>query len=260
VGLRGYQIPALAYPFVDLTALACSAVSADPAELQEFYRSDLGLPYEVGGARVTETMLAQLSYALPNGELPQIRFHDPTMGVDVGARFHYRISALGPDDVRYVLAMGAVGSWLELDRLIAIYRVRQCVVDALPELHACEQWAAGHQGTVLRALYPSPAALTGKLHRVDEAAGIVQINRTMAMDGVLASIATAAERWPAQILGDPEMVTHLTAPVRVTRVDDHGQEQPTWVHTAPDHLFHACVYDQIAAAVLAAQGGGWRLL
>jgi hypothetical protein len=251
-GLRGYHIPPLAWPFLDLTAFAVSAVSADPSEVQEFYRSDLGLPYEAGGSRITEAMLQQLSHALLNGQLPPVLWRDTTMGVDVGSRYHYRVSSLGPDGQRYVRAMGAVGSWLELDGLMATFQVGQCVVDALPELHGAEAWARQHPGKVLRALYPQASALAGQLYRVDAATGRVLINRTMAMDAVLATVATAQEHWPAAVHQDPEVITHLTAPVRVTRTDERGQEQVAWVHTAPDHLFHATVYDRAARAVLPA--------
>jgi hypothetical protein len=135
--------------------------------------------------------------------------------------------------------------------------VRLCVVDALPELHGAEAWAAKHPGRVLRALYPRENALAGQLCRVQGTGegdgpgeGRVHINRTMAMDRVYAAIAEAKERWPAALHNDPEVQLHLKAPVRVTTTDDRGQERASWVHTAPDHLFHACVYDQVALAVL----------
>jgi hypothetical protein len=248
--LRGYWMPPLAWPFVDLTAFAIAATSANTSEVTEFYRSDLGLPYEAGGARITEAMLLQLAVGLPGGLLPAGPWRDVTMGVDVGARWHYRISATGPDGDLYVLAMGTAHRWEDLDVLLAQYAVRQCVVDALPEQHGAEAWAAKHPGRILRAFYPQASALAGQLYRVDEKTGRVQINRTMAMDGVQATVATAAEHWPAAIVNDPEVLRHLQAPVRVVRLDAHGQEQPTWVHTQPDHYFHAAVYDQIARAVL----------
>jgi hypothetical protein len=254
--IHGYKLPPLAYPMVDLTAYAVSAVSPDPSEQQEFYRSDLGIPYEAGGSRVTAAMLSALSHDLPGGRLPEDRWTVTTMGVDVGARFHYRISALGADRVRTVLAMGSVTSWDELDGLMARYRIRSCVIDALPELHACKTWADKYAGRVLRAFYPTARALAGKLFHVQEPGEgssdgrIVQINRTMALDRVYGVIAGAAERWPASIHNDPEVVAHLTAPIRVTHVGDDGQEQVTWEHIGPDHLSHATVYDLVAGVTL----------
>ncbi len=250
-GIRGYQVPALCWPFVSLARLAVAAVSQDPSELQEFYRSDLGLPYEPGGSRVTESMLKRLSAELEGGRLPAGPWHTTTMGVDVGSRYHYRVSSVGPGAKTYVRAMGSVGSWAELDTLMATYQVRQCVVDAYPEQHGCREWAARHRGRVMRADYPTDRALVGELYRIDEEESLVRINRTMAMDGVYAAIAGGLERWPALIHNDHEFEAQMKAPVRVTTTDERGQERAAWVHSAPDHLFHASVYDRIARLSLA---------
>jgi hypothetical protein len=250
-GIRGYHVPALAFPFVSLNKLAVNAVATEPSELEEFYRSDLGLPYQPGGGGVTQEILKRLSAELPNGKLPNISWHATTMGVDVGARFHYRITSIGADGWPYVRAMGAVRTWPELDTLLTTYHVSLCVVDALPELHSAMSWAEKHAGRVLRAYYPTNAtALRSEMFRADEAKHEVQINRTMAMDSVFAAVSRQRERWPAAIVEDPEVLTHMTAPVRVVTTDSHGQPRPAWVHTQPDHGFHASVYDRIARAVL----------
>ena len=76
------------------------------------------------------------------------------------------------------------------------------------------------------------------------------INRTMAMDKVYATIADGDEHWPKHLHDDPEVITHMTAPVRIIGQDASGQSQAQWVHTAPDHLYHACVYDQVARATM----------
>jgi hypothetical protein len=170
------------------------------------------------------------------------------MGVDVGSRYHYRVDSTGPDGARYVRAMGIVASWAALDPLLAQYKVRLCVVDAFPEQHGARDWAAKHSGKVLRALYPN--GMAGELFRKDEDKGEIRINRTMAMDAVYTVVATAAERWPAMIHNDPEVVAHMKAPIRVTVIDKHGQERNEWVHVAPDHLFHASLYAKVAFEAL----------
>ena len=251
-GLRGYWIPWWPFPVCDLTLLAVTAVSHDPSEIEELHRSDLGLPYEAGGSRITREQLAALSHELEGGVLPDTAWTNTTMGVDVGSRFHYRVSSQGADGHRYVRAMGGVASWDEVDALMVTYRVRLCVVDAMPEMHGARQFADRHRGRVLTATYPTANALKGVLFAPAESAkaladGRVQINRTMAMDAVSAAVTTAAERWPASIHNDPEVVEHMTAPVRVTTQDTTGQPKADWVHTKPDHLFHACVYDLVAS-------------
>lgn len=250
LGVRGYHVPWWPFPVVDLAAYAVTAVSNDPSEITELYRSDLGLPYEPSGARITDMMLGQLSHDLPGGLLPVTSWTDVTMGVDPGARFHYRVSANDHQGRRCVLAMGAVGSWKELDGLMERWHVRLCIVDAMPELHAAQEFAARHEGRVLRSFYPVASALKGILQRVDEATGVVQINRTMAMDRVYANVAGCKEHWPAHIHNDPEVSAHMKAPVRVVSQDASGQDVASWVHSAPDHLFHASVYDTVARELL----------
>src|SRR6185369_9499574 len=171
--------PALAFPSVSLTNLAVAAISNDPEQIKEFYRSDLGLPYEPKGSRVTETMLRQLSHELPGGELPEMQWRKTTMGVDVGTRLHYRISSTGEDGKRYVREMGAVHNWEELDPLIKSYRIRRVVIDALPEIHKCQEWQEKHKGIVIRAFYPKTAGLKGKLFQPepDQIEDVIQINR-----------------------------------------------------------------------------------
>jgi phage terminase large subunit GpA-like protein len=259
-GIRGYHVPSLAFPMVRLSELALHATSDDPNEVEEFYRSDLGIPFERNGATITEAMLLQLAASLPGGALPSGPWSSVTMGVDVGARFHYRISATGPERARYVLTMGACRTWEELSELMERYRVRRCVIDAQPELHATQAWAAKHKGRVLRAFYPS--TLKGDLYREKapetDASGrevggsaVVQINRTMAMDLVYAVIAGGTEeRWPLSVINSPEVLSHLQAPVRVTTTDAYGQPTAVWTHTSPDHLYHATVYDVIAQRTL----------
>jgi hypothetical protein len=262
--IRGYHVPALCFPSVSLTDLCIAAVSTDPEQVVEFYRSDLGLPYEPQGSRITQEMLKQLSSDLDHGKLPSVTWTKITMGIDVGARFHYRISATGPDGKRYVLAMGSVRTWEELDGLMSEYKVRHAVIDALPELHGAETWSNKHKGKVLRAFYKDtkgelfklPAAEEKKMHGLKVTTpkelkkDIVQVNRTMAMDTIYNIVATGREVWPAVIHNDAEVIAHMTAPVRVVKEDEDGQPMASWVHTKPDHLFHACVYDLISYRTL----------
>jgi hypothetical protein len=105
-GLRGYQIPWWPFPVVDLMTYAVTAVSANPSDLTELYRSDLGQPYDAAGSRITEMMLGQLSHDLPGGVLPVTSWAETTMGVDPGARFHYRVSADDHHGRRCVLGDG----------------------------------------------------------------------------------------------------------------------------------------------------------
>lgn len=256
--IRGYHIPWWPFPFVNLVNFCVSAVSQDPMELEQFYQSDLGLPYGSGGARITLENLLALSAPLENGNLPDANWRTVTMGVDVGTRFHYRISADAPDGRVYVLAMGSVGGWDEVDNLMASYRVRLCVIDSMPEQHAAKAFVDRHRGRAVTAGYPANATSlkTSVFAPVRDKAleqGHVQINRTMAMDGVAALVHGGGEIWPSDITHNHEVQEQMMAPIRVVVIDETGQPKAGWVHTKPDHLFHASVYDTIARKVVVAE-------
>lgn len=277
--VRGYQIPWWPFPFVSLNDLARNAISTDPTEIEEFYRSDLGLAYEPCGSRITDAMMQSLTNELPKGKIPEgLLWSKTTMGVDVGSVFNYRISSTGADGHRYVRAVGTVKTWNELSLLMEQYRVRLCVVDAMPELHGSKAFSAKHKGRVLRALYPNSQTMAGQLYRrpaeaddekpgkpkkritkrkaEDGNADVVQVNRTMAMDLVFDTIAEGRERWPLTAINTPDLIAQMVAPVRVRSTDSRGQDVATWEHTLPDHYFHACVYDLIAQRLLPKALGG----
>lgn len=256
--IRGYHIPALAFPIVDLNSIAVNLTSDDPEVVKEAYRSDLGLPFEIEGSQVTDTMLQQLSHSLENGKLPVMDWYNTTMGVDVGSKYHYRISSAGTDGNRYVRKIGKVSTWAELSNLIDEYKVRRCVIDALPELHGCEEWQAKHPGIVIRAFYPNSTNLKGQLFQPEseDIEDIVNINRTMAMDTVYTDISACRIIVPAEYINTPEIVAQLKAPVKILEKNKDGQEIAHWVHTSPDHYFHAFVYDVIASRTLIIPNAG----
>jgi Phage terminase large subunit gpA, ATPase domain len=265
-GLRGYWVPPLAFPSVNLLRLAAAAVNPDPFERQQFFQSDLGLPYTVAGAKITLEQILQLSSPLENGQLPAGRWLDPTMGVDVGFKKHWKVSATAAaDGRRYTLAVGAVDEWADLDGLMRHFRIRRCIVDAQPDLDSAKEFAARWPGRVLRAFYPGPSALKGQLWHMDGLdlkklrnrrllgrlrTDVITINRTMAMDRVRAMIVKLAEPAPVAVTNDPELQAHLESPTRTTRPDTRGQPVSVWLHSGPDHLFHAMVYDAVARETL----------
>lgn len=263
---HGYQVPWWPFPMTDIAAYAYSAVSDIPSEIEELYHSDLGLEYGAGGGSVTEDMLQQLTADYPTDV--HTVWRNTTMGADIGARMHFKITsedALGRICVR---AMGSVDDWEGLHRLMMRFQVRMAIVDALPELHDavsfCERW----RGRAKRAFYPTNAnALRGQLYHEIPNTFDIQINRTMAMDAVLASITNGQEHLPLSIAHDPEIIAHMGAPTRVKTEDANGQPYPTWVHTSPDHGFHSWVYDLIARKTMPTSetplpvvGGGQRVV
>jgi hypothetical protein len=268
VGLRGYWIPPLAFPVANLMRLAAAAVNPDPFEREQFFQSDLGVPYAVEGSNIPLENILQLASPLENGQLPPWKAHqwsDNTMGVDVGYRKHWKVSGTGPDGVRYIRAVGHADEWAEIDQLMRHFRIRRCVVDAQPDLDAAKLFSQRWPGRVLRAFYPGPTALKGQLWHVDgldlkklknrktkTRVDVVNINRTMAMDRVRAMVTKIAEPAPLSVVNDPLFQAHLQATTRVTTPDVRGQHVAMWQNQGDDHMFHAMVYDLIARETMPA--------
>jgi hypothetical protein len=262
---RGYWVPWFGFPTVNLPLMAENATSPDIDVVTEFYRSDLGVPYTLEGSRVTPEMLRRLCADLERfgGIPPPGPYHTITMGVDIGDPSYYRISATREsDDLRYVLEMGVLrGSdhWVLLDDIMDRGRlpVDLAIVDANPELISSRAFVDRHQGRALRAEYTETSNAHGQIFVVPESDGVwdgvVRIERTASMDLVLSRVSSLQESWPADYALDAEIATQMGSPVRVeTRNQKTGQVRPRWLHSGPDHWFHACNYDIIASRVLGA--------
>lgn len=270
--IRGYKVPALCFPSCRLNELAANSVSFDPTVITEFYRSDLGIPYEPEGSRLTETQIKAMSDELDGGVMPSGGWYNTTMGVDVGKYCHYRISSTALDGKRYVRAMGKVRSvgdesmWQKLSKLMKEFKVKRVVVDMKPELDACATWSRLHKGVIFRADYPTGVkALQASLYAItatgdeqdkakkeerEPVKDVMQINRTRAMDAVYNIIVENLEIWSPSCSGNPEVIANMTAPNRVVAVNKEGDEFHTWEHSRPDHYYHACVYDYVAYSSL----------
>lgn len=252
-GLRGYHVPALAFPFVSMMDLAVKAINPDPSAKEQFMRQDLGVPYHTKGSGISEEDLIPLSLGLTNGQLPPGPYSRVTAGIDVGGRLHIRINGRKPGERKpYVLLMQSVATWAEIDNLMETYNVQMAVVDAYPEMHEASAFVSRWKGRACIGDYPTNmGALKGQLFAPDSRKavqeGFVRINRTMAADRVMTAILGQTEHWPTRFINDPEVRNHMTAMARLTMIDAKGQVVSNWTRLRPDHFFHSSIYASIAA-------------
>jgi len=272
--IRGYQIPVLAFPTVDFLAIVLALTSGDAIKVAEAHRSNLGLPYLQGGAKLVDSNISELvdNTILINGRVPSgLRPTHVTMGVDVGSVFHYRISANYEHIGRVVIAMGRAASWDDLSKLIVQYRVSKCVVDHMPEANSCREFQVKHPHIVVRAAYSvEPKAV--RYSEVNED-GLITIQRTVAHEDVFGAVIGHAEIWTAECASNSEVLLHMCAPYRTTRLNARtGEIVAHWDHGGvPDHFFHASIYDRCASslipqavgtgrvAIVTTNGGAWGL-
>jgi len=258
--IRGYRIPGLVSPKVPLIELVRNSLLMRPAEIQEFWNSDLGLPFAPSGGSLNESVLSSC-------ELKGIReFKDPNhveysvAGVDVGAKLHLTIESPRDDGRWETVYMAELDDFEELDLLFHQFKIRSLVVDAYPETREAKRLAERFRGLVWLGRYPNMTSLETAVFRDDndERVPLVDIARTQAMDEVTVDIIQQKSCWPEGTRYQfADFYSQLCAPVKTkvesTRSDGSVIEKYSYVESGPDHWFHSRVYSYIARKRVA----GW---
>jgi hypothetical protein len=255
--VRGYHITQALSPRVTPQELLDDwrAAEGDTFKEQGFYNMRRGEAYAAKGQQIDDALLR----SLVADYFPLASGRGCSMGVDVGAVLHVRISQRAEGDLRQAVHTTTVKEFTELDALMRTYQVAGCVVDALPETREARKFQERHRGRVWLAYYhdnaKTPTAVWGEQGTAHE--GTVRLHRTQACDAMrdrmlnrrllLPKNAATLEPRDART-GLSHWFQHLTAPVRVRRQDARGTENTTWVTPGdrPDHFFHAEVYDEMA--------------
>jgi len=229
----------------------------DPAALQQFFNSDLGLPFTAVGNRVTESLMDQCiepgyEFTIRGDDEAHVKggYHDGpcSMGVDVGANFDVRIS-FAEGRKRKAVYLGKVKHLDDLLDLCERYNVEKAVMDSMPEITVaqdfqeqapCDVWLCRYrgEGTDRRRVY-------------DTTDRIINVDRTEALDRSFAQLRrrknVLPENYPMALGG--AYVLEMTNPVRQIVEDTRGNSRYEW-SKGLDHHRHADTYDMLAADLL----------
>jgi len=229
----------------------------DPARMQQFYNSDLGLPYSAVGNRVTESILDNCvgDYNLVTkpdcAHIADDEHVGPcSMGIDVGGNFDVRVSYIEARGRRKLVYIGKVKNIDELHSIIERYNVEKCVVDSMPESvlvqefqeeAACDVWLCSYrksEGTDRRMNYDSN-------HRM------ITVDRTEALDRSFAQLRKGFNILPKNYgaVLDGAYLSEMCMPVRKISSDDKGRQFCEWTR-GKDHQRHCDTYDMLAAIMI----------
>ena len=252
--IRGYHINKLFCARTSIKDLITSSKKIAQYEVQEFFNSDLGIPYAPQGDRLSKTAIR--SCVDGNYDIPY-PVTGCTMGVDVGRVLNVKISIAEGNKQRCVY-VNTLNDFEELDDLMYLYGVDTCVIDANPETRKAKELQARFQGRVYLAYYlPSDDKRT-ELLRIDEdedEGDLVKINRTQAADNVVANFMKRRYILPRNAEVTKDYFTQLMAPMRIVKKDARGNEVAVYEEFGkPDHYFHAEIYDFIATKIRNHQG------
>lgn len=242
----------------------------DPlTKLYEFYRKNLGMPYELGiGSIEREDLLATcfdepyLFERVPDGKS---RYY---MGVDQGNELQVLIGKLeqGSNRPKVVglLSISFEKGFKELDRLIRIFKPDRVVIDADPNRHSAREIQKEYKGKVYLADY---GGSTDWSIRVDPKTGIksgVVIGRSEGFDRLIEDIKEGGWQLPGSVSDLPQdtetLIDHITAlkrDIEVQRTASGEKEVAVWRELRASHFAHSWLY--LKTAIEIAKGKNYRV-
>ena len=245
--VRGYHVPRLIVPQLDVKTLVREWGHTDPARRQAFFNKDLGEEYAPADARLTAELIraAQRDYPYPGRPVTQGWI---TMGVDVASvrGLHVRISEHQASGEKHALLIEEVQNFEALDDLMDIYGVHMCAIDAQPERRLARAFADRYAGRVYLVTYGQGSASEAPAFHDEERR--MTISRVDAIDEVLESIRRQRNLLPRQL--PPGYVSHLQAAIRAIERDQSGRRRAVYRSLGPDDYLHAEVFDSAAREVL----------
>ena len=215
---------------------------------QEFFNSELGLPYlAADGGLSAQDLLALV------GDYPQSSSgRGCVMGVDQGNGLHIVIKE--PTDseltrtVRVHYEPLTDATFSHLDHFMKAYDVRACVIDAQPGMHAARAFASRFPGRVYLAWYGDTQKGLADWGHDKEGTSAVTINRTDAFDAWRDVHQKGDRRIPRLDEGVREFMRQMTNILRKVEEDPtSGQKKARWVRRSKDdHYAHADCYAEVA--------------
>lgn len=241
---HGRHISKLFSPMANLNQMMLD--SKDPLKEQEFYNSDLGLPYEPKGSKLNDSLITR---ARGTHQLVYNSQERCNIGIDIGKVLHYVVSTTQPDNVIKVIAVGELDDWKDLPVLFQNFKVGNCVIDANPDKdEAIKFQKTQDTGNIWIAYYMQHLEKTAEKMSKDEYDQVVHIHRTLMMMTVSDFIVNRYISLPVDIKKIKDFYTHLKAPIKAQKQDIRGD----WVTFYPktkdsDHYYHALLYNLIAS-------------
>jgi len=257
VEVIGFHLTRLFSPVVDLLAIVKALSTVDETERKETFNQDLGLPYIPRGGKLTpETLDACVrDYGLgPKSD------EVTTAGIDVGSVLNVVIrgpvsAESGERPLRYA---AEVPTFEELGTILTKFRVKTCVIDALPETRKARELQSDFPlGVVWLAYYSTQRTGSKKLKPIEPniSEGVVNLDRTRTLDEMFAQVYAGARTLPLDIKTVSRYYKQMQTSVRVVEKTRTGESVARYVETGPDHYAHAENYENVAASGSLMAGG-----
>lgn len=252
--VHGYKINGLYNPTRDIKYFIKKYRKAQISgfsELTQFFNQDLGLAYDVGGQSISPSEIdnCQRSYMLPM----QVT-NNTYLGCDIGSSgvHHAAVVQKLSDNKTRIVWVGTVtkfqGPFDSIESLIRTFQVKRAVVDKRPEVSRVKELMELFPlGVVFAAEYPPMRFPVGEHAVWDDVKLEVKLDRTVAIDYVVADIQNQNLELPMNIKSVEGFYEQLRAVTRITERNPRtGVEVARWEDRGADHYLHALVYARVA--------------
>lgn len=223
-------------------------------ELEVFYNSVLGVPFEQSGNAVTTDMIGRAAILKVMPE--KLVKGWSTIGIDVGAFFDVRVSKI-VKGIRCCMNLGRYKTTDELLDQVERFRCRVGVIDALPETRKAKEFQIAAKKKygcdIWLCRFKSAEGRDSKFTR-DEKEREFSVDRTYAMDMALADIRDMRNLLPINVQSalDGFWLDSMTVNKRVLETDARGNRIYRWTKSEKDHARFADVYDMLAYQIFGA--------
>lgn len=240
--LHGYHISKLFSPIANLNQMMLD--SRNPLKEQEFYNSDLGLPYEPIGARITD---GALDKCRGNYNILVTTSEPGFLGFDVGQKIHAIVSQKSAEsDKPQIVTVLELDGWSDMSYVMKDFNIKCTVLDANPDKKEALDFQKEFDNVWL-SYYMQHLERTPNKYVLNKDDGIIHVHRTLMMQVVSDLIAQKEIILPLDIRRVRDYYEHMKAPVKAQKQNMQGDWVIFYPKTkSPDHFYHAMIYNMCA--------------
>lgn len=254
---HGYHVSKLFSPLADLNKMMLD--SKNPLKEQEFRNSDLGIPYEPQGSRLTDDILDRVR----GSHSTVLRITDSKTrciaGVDVGSKLHFIALTQGDEGKLKLLTALELDDWDDLHLAYRDFNVSNMVIDANPDKNGAKKFQEEHEGVWL-AYYMQHLENKPDKYTLNYDDQVIYIHRTLMMQITSDFITDKNLILPIDIRKVRGFYEQMKAPVKAQKQNLKGDWLTFYPRTSmPDHFYHALLYS-LVADMLKPKVAGFRLV
>ncbi len=233
-------------PMADLEGYMRRFNNAEGVKLSEFLRSIIGTAASEKEQQLTEQDV--LARCNPGFGIQVYSSGETCMGVDVGKTLHCVIGNKTGKETYEILQLARMNSFNDILDIVKKMTVKNCVVDALPDIHAARDFQKDARKLGCRvSLCQYSELMPGNPNWTKD--GLVKVNRNEWCDKVNFMFTSKRIALPRQSEEVSEYALEMTKTAKtLIPHPETGIQKPKWIKlSGDDHYYHSTLYFLLAA-------------